>query len=193
MDAIDSPSDLRSGIFHSLVGATVLAAISTFGDWLWTHYIPDGAVVPGVIHGAVIFLILAGVLAWSAGTGRAVRRLVPTFPLVGVVIAAAFYPLAGIFGYVGALLITWVAMWLSTAALQRWAREGRESVARTFLRGALAAIASGLAFWAISGIWTKATPGGPNYLWHFVCWGFAFLPGFLALLVGQPGGRGPRF
>ena len=163
----------------------MLAAVSTFGDWLWTHYIPDGAVVPGVVHGAVIFLILGGVLAWGAGTWRAAARLLPTLPLAGVALAAVFYPLARLTGYVGALLVTWVLMWLTTAGLQRWARGGVESAGRTMARGVVAAVGSGLAFWAISGIWTQPSPTGPNYPWHFISWAIAFLPGFLALLTGQ--------
>ena len=183
---------LRRDVMKSVVAALALGGLSTFGDWLWTHYIPDGAILPGVIHGAVIFLLLALILAWHAGTRQAVRRLVPTLPLTGMLIAALFYPLAGVFGYGGALLVTWVTMWLCTAALLRWARGGAETVPRTLLRGAMAALGSGLAFWAISGIWTHPDPGGPNYLWHFACWGFAFLPGLLALLVGQPEPHGPH-
>ncbi len=53
---------------------------------------------------------------------------------------------------------------------------------RTLLRGVSAAIGSGLAFWAISGIWTDPA-ADPSYLWRFACWTFAFLPGFLALLL----------
>ncbi len=170
------------GILAALIGCGVLAAVSTFGDWLWTHYIPDGAVVPGVIHGAVIFLVMAIVLGQAAGSGLALRRLVPTLPAAGIVIAAVFYPLAHGIGYVGALLVTWVMMWLSTAGLQRWARQGAESLVLTLLRGAAAAIGSGLAFWAISEIWTQPDPN-INYLWRFLCWAFAFLPGFLALLL----------
>ncbi|MEM7351040.1 MAG: hypothetical protein AAF657_09560 [Acidobacteriota bacterium] len=179
-------NDLKPGIVAALVSALVLAVVSTFGDWLWTHYIPDGAVIPGVLHGAVIFLVLAGTLAWSAGTRQAARRLLPSLPAAGIVIAAVFYPLAYAVGYIGALIITWMVMWLAMACLQRWARDGAESLGHALLRGVLAAIASGLAFWAISGIWTKPAPGGPNYLVHFASWAFAFLPGFLALLVRQP-------
>ncbi len=184
---------LRTGGSAALIGALVLAAFSTFGDWLWARYIPDGAVVPGVAHGAVIFLVLAAVLAWSAGTRRAAARLLPALPAAGMALAAAFYPLAGLLGYTGALLVAWVLMWLATAALQGWARGGVETLGSSLLRGTAAAAGSGLAFWAISGIWTSPPPGGPNYLWHFACWTFAFLPGFLALLVGQPdagGGEG---
>lgn len=170
----------------SLTGAVILGAVSTLGDWVWAHYIPDGAVIPGVVHGALIFLILAAVLAWDAGTRRAAARLLPALPATGIVLAAAFYPLARLLGYLGALLVTWVLMWLATAALQRWARGGVESAGRSLLRGAAAAVGSGLAFWAISGIWTNPSPEGPSYPWHFACWTFAFLPGFLALLLGQP-------
>lgn len=176
---------VRSDLVHSLVGTLILAAVSTFGDWLWTHYIPDGAVIPGVVHGAVVFLVIAGVLAWSAGSRRAAKILLPSLPGAGMVIAAVFYPLATQVGYLAALVITWMMMWLATAVLQRWAGGNRETFGRAILRGLVAALASGLAFWAISGIWTSPSPEGPNYLWHFACWAFAFLPGFLALLLGQ--------
>lgn len=184
--------DLKPGIISAFTSALILAAFSTFGDWLWTNYIPDGAVLPGVLHGAAIFLILAAVLAWSAGTRRAARRLLPALPATGIVIAAAFYPLAGLVGYIAALIITWMAMWLALAALQRWARNQAETLGRALLRGLAAAVASGLAFWAISGIWTQPSPDGPIYLRHFASWTFAFLPGFLALLVRQPSSRAPE-
>ena len=171
------------GVREAFLGALTLAAVSTLGDWIWTHYLRDGAVLPGIIHGAVIFLILAAILGYAAGTDSARRRLLPTLPLAGMGIAAVFYPIAKAVGYLAALLISWVLMWSCTAALQRWARGGHEPVSRTLLRGLGAAIFSGLAFWAISGIWTQPSPGGPNYPWHFLCWAFAFLPGLLALLV----------
>ena len=168
----------------SLGSAAVLGALSTVGDWLWASFIPDGAVIPGVVHGLVIFLILAAVLAWAAGTRRAAVRLVPTLPVTGSLIAASFYPLAYLLGYVEALLLSWILMWLTLAVLQRWARERSESVARALVRGTTAALTSGVAFWSISGIWTNPTE--PNYPLRFVFWTFAFLPGFLALLLGQP-------
>ena len=99
-----------------------------------------------------------------------------------MLLAAVFYPLAGAIGYLGALIVTWVAMWLALAALQRWARGASESLGLTALRGLLAALGSGLAFWAISGIWTNPA-ANPSYLWRFACWTFAFLPGFLGLLL----------
>lgn len=170
----------------SLAAAVTLGAVSTFGDWLWAHFIPDGAVIPGVVHGVVIFLVIALVLAATAradGDSAATRRLVWALPVAGALIAASFYPLFRVLGYLGSLLVTWVAMWLVTAWLYGRARGGHEGARRTLLRGLLAAVGSGLAFWAISGIWTEAQAGGPDYPWHFVCWSFAFLPGFAALLL----------
>lgn len=170
---------------RSAVCAAVLGVVSSFGDWLWTNYIPDGAVIPGVAHGLAIFVLLAGVLAWAAGGPGVWRRLLGALPLAGLLLAALFYPIAYLTGYLPALLITWFLMWLVLAFAQRWARGGSEPASRAALRGFVAAIGSGLAFWSISGIWTEAPPQAPNYLLRALQWSYAFLPGFLALLLWQ--------
>ena len=177
---------MKPGILRAVVAAALLGIVSSFGDWLWANFLTDGAVVPGVVHGFVIFLILAVVLGRASGVPGATKRLLMTLPLAGLLIAAAFYPIAMGVGYVGGLLVTWVAMWLVLATLQRWARGGGESLGRALARGALAALLSGLAFWAISGIWTGPAPESVNYIVRAGYWTFAFLPGFAALLVGQP-------
>ena len=173
---------LPRGLASAAFGAAVLGLVSTAGDWIWARYLRDGDPIAGVVHGAVIFLVLAAVLGRSAGSWRAARRLLIALPIAGILLAAAFYPLAMAIGYLGALIVTWVAMWLALAALQRWARGGVEPLRLSLLRGILAAVGSGLAFWAISGIWTDPA-ANPRYLWRFACWTFAFLPGFLALLL----------
>src|SRR6266446_5346035 len=50
-------------------------------------------------------------------------------------------------------------------------------------RSALAAIGSGLGFYAISGIWMPFHPHGWDYARHFIYWTIAYLPGFAALLI----------
>ena len=53
-------------------------------------------------------------------------------------------------------------------------------------RGAIAAVASGLGFWAISGIWRPFNPQGWDYAVHFGAWTVAYFPGFAALLIARP-------
>lgn len=176
-------SEARTGLSAALGCAALLGAISAVGDWVWARFIPDGAVVPGIAHGFVVFLVMAVVLGRAAGSARAIRRLIVSLPLSGLVIAALFYPVGYVVGYLPGLLFSWVLMWLTVAVLQSWARGSGESSRATVARGSLAAVASGLAFWAISGVWTDPDVGASNYLMRFVLWTLAFLPGFAALLV----------
>ena len=67
------------------------------------------------------------------------------------------------------------------ALLQMSLRRGEGAVGAA-ARGVIAAVLSGLAFYAISGIWTgPSAHEAPNVAVHFAAWTFAFLPGFLAL------------
>ena len=66
------------------------------------------------------------------------------------------------------------------------AKRHRPTNARVALRSALAAVGSGLAFYAISGIWMPFNPHGLDYVKHFVYWTIAYLPAFAALLIGSP-------
>ena len=72
--------------------------------------------------------------------------------------------------------------WICFAFLQGWL-ERQPRVSESVARGIAAAVLSGIAFYAISGIWTRPSPGGPNYAWHFAAWTIAFLPGFAALFL----------
>jgi hypothetical protein len=76
------------------------------------------------------------------------------------------------------MFVAWMGLWVGFGLISGSAI--RISVAR----GVVAAVLSGAAFYAISGIWTRPGPGDPDYLYHYLCWTVAFLPGFLALLVG---------
>ena len=77
------------------------------------------------------------------------------------------------------MLPAWMLFWICFAIFQNWIMP--ETLNAAAIRGVIAAVLSGLAFYAISGIWTRPSPGGPNYLMHFLYWSFAFLPGFLVL------------
>lgn len=169
-------------VLWAAAAAGALGAFSTLADWVWAHYLRDGALLPALVHGVLIFALLALVLGRAAAPRDATFRLLWTLPLAGLALAGAFYPIARLVGYLGALLVTWVAMWLSLATLQGWAQRSGEGLSGAVARGLLAAVGSGLAFWAVSGMWTDpAFTGG--YPTRLAYWTFAFLPGFVALLL----------
>ena len=168
--------------------AVVLGIASTVGDWIWTNYLQDGALVPALLHGLLIFVLLSLVLGWSSGSRRATRRLLATLPIGGLTIAAIFYPMASFVGYLSALLISWSLMWIAMAVLMRWANRSSRQVGREFLWGLVAALCSGLAFWSISGVWTQSE-AYTSYWVRWLAWTWAFLPGFLALELGFDKGR----
>lgn len=166
------------------VGAALfLGAVMTAADFVWAFFSVRHTVWAGVAHGALMCLCIGAVIGVRAG--RPVPGLVAG-PLIGVLAAAAFYALATALQW-AAMVPAWMLFWICFALLQRFLQP--ESITRALGRGMVAAILSGLAFYMISGIWTKASPGGPNYLVNFVYWSFAFLPGFLTLFLSRSSRR----
>jgi hypothetical protein len=160
----------------AVVSSLLLAAVMTFGDFLWAALDLRHRVWYGIAHGALMCLCIG--LAVGIRAGRPAPGAI-VGPLVGVIAAAAFYLLAPWLRY-GAMLPAWMLFWVLFAILQQRLRR-HESLAFAALRGSIAAGLSGIAFYAVSGIWTRPSPSGPDYLVHFGSWGFAFLPGFLSL------------
>ena len=77
------------------------------------------------------------------------------------------------------MFAAWMLLWILFALLQRWL-DRFEDVTTALLRGAVAALCSGVAFYLISGIWTDEH-GVPNPIVRLGYWAFAFVPGFVAL------------
>lgn len=183
---------------HIVVASMALGAISSLADWIWAHFGLDGSITAGVLHGLLIFVVLAVALGARAGSVSAMRRLLAALPAAGALLAASFYPIfLGLrkatgnpgMSYLVSLLITWVAMWGLVAWLQRWACGRLETVQRTLVRAALASVLSGASFWTISGIWTNPPPE-PSYILGAAAWAWAFLPGFASLLCCRRAGSG---
>lgn len=167
---------------HALIGALVLAAISTAGDFVWANWRVRHLAVYGVIHGVVMFLAAGYIL--GARDGRGVAGAIGGV-IAGVTGALSFYALRPLLGY-SAMFLSWIVVWVVLGA----ALTGRPS--RTGVtRGVVAALLSGAAFYLVSGMWMPFNPSGPlDYAEHFVRWTIAFLPGFAALLLGSsPAGR----
>lgn len=177
---------MAAAVLHALGAALLLGAVMTVGDFVWAYFDVRHSVLAGVVHGAVMCLCIGAVL--GARAGRLGTGLLAG-PAIGVLAAATFYAAAPTLRW-GAMLPAWMLFWICFAALQPWLashRMGPALLGGALLRGVIAAVLSGLAFYAISGIWTSPAPGGPDYPIHFAYWSFAFLPGFLALFIAAQG------
>lgn len=160
-------------IRDAVAAAFFLAAVMTLGDYVWAVLKLPHLRTYGIAHGAVMCLCFGLVVGWR--TGRLAAGALAG-PIIGILAALMFYALAGPLRYV-ALLPAWMTFWILFAFLQQWLSRA-ESIERAAVRGVAAAILSGLVFVAISGIWTRGSPG---YHVNFAAWFVAFLPGFFAL------------
>jgi hypothetical protein len=165
-------------MIHAVVGALVLAAISTAGDFVWANWRVRHLAVYGVIHGVVMFAAAGYMLGARHGRG--------TISAIGGVIAgaagaASFYALRPLAGY-GAMFASWILVWVVLGTIVKAGGSSKAGVTR----GVAAALLSGVAFYLVSGMWMPFNPSGPlDYAEHFVRWTIAFLPGFAALLLGS--------
>src|SRR4051812_3227399 len=165
---------------HAMVASLALAAVMTFGDWLWTALHIQHRVGAGVAHGALMCLCLGIAIGVRA---HRIALAAVAGPVIGAATAGLFYLLAPALRW-GAMLPAWMFLWLMFAWLQRQLARG-ESIGVAFKRGILAALLSGLAFYLISDIWTHEA-AHPGLRVHFGAWAFAFLPGFAALFSRLP-------
>ena len=160
------------------IGAAVLlGAVMAFGDWLWAALRLPHRMSYGIAHGAAMCLCLGAVIGWRARRPAAGAL---AGPAIGIFAALAFYALAPMMRY-AAMFPAWMLFWVLFALLQQRLTPG-DRISAALIRGVAAALLSGLAFYAISGIWTRPSRD-PNYLLIFGAWTFAFFPGFLALFA----------
>jgi hypothetical protein len=171
-----------SGPNAALLGALLLGALNTLGDFLWAQYVSRHRAVLGLLHGALLLMAL--------GLYLGVLRRRPLLgalggAAVGLASAGLYYALAPMLRFY-AMLVSWMALWIGFALLDARVLQRDVPPREALVRGLIAAIGSGIAFYAISGIWTRPRAGGPSYGYNFLCWTVAFLPGFMALLLKKP-------
>lgn len=183
----------RRTLVSALVGALLLGALMTVGDFIWANWRVRHMMVYGIVHGMAIFLAIG--LFLGGRTGAPLLGGVAGV-VAGAAAAGSFYLFAPLMGY-SAMFLSWVLvwialgfinLWLTTRAAVRRLGAGSSSVASGAAlkdglgRGVIAALASGAAFYAVSGMWFPFNPAGWDYAVHFASWTVAFLPGFAALL-----------
>lgn len=167
---------MLGGMVFAVVASLLLGAVMTLGDWAWAALEIRHRVVNGLAHGALMCLCLGLAVGVRAGRPGAAAL---AGPVIGVIAAASFYALAPVLRW-SAMFPAWMLLWILFAVLQqRLAR--KEAMTTALVRGVAAALLSGAAFYAISGIWINDSHTNPNLLRHFGAWSFAFLPGFAAL------------
>ena len=166
-------------LVHAAGAALLLGAVMTLGDFAWAYFSIRHTVTAGLLHGALVCLCLGAVI--GARGGRLVRGILAG-PVIGVLAAATFYALAPTLRY-AAMFPAWMLFWILFGVLQ--ARMTTASLGSGLGRGVIAALASGVAFYAVSGMWTTGRdPSGlADYVVRLCLWSFAFLPGFVTLFA----------
>jgi hypothetical protein len=156
---------------HAIIGAALIAAVSTLGDFVWAGLNLRHRVAYGLAHGTILFLCMG---AYFGSLQNNTLRGAMYGAAIGFAAAGSFYVLAPIAGY-SVMFFVWAFVWIALAFLVR--------NPPIVLRGIAAMIGSGLAFYLISGIWRPFDPEGWDYAVHFLSWTVAYLPGFFALLL----------
>jgi hypothetical protein len=166
---------------QTLTASLAIAALSTLGDFVWATWLPEHRAVYGLAHGLLLFCAIGlvfGRLAGRPGTGAAGGAA------IGVAAAGAFYLLAPLLA-AATMFVVWFGAWMALGWMYAQLSGGTAPARVVLARGAMAAAASGLAFYLISGIWMPFDPQGWDYTGHFAAWTFAYFPGFAALLLAR--------
>lgn len=170
------------------LGILGVALVATLADYTWYTLHVRHSIATGIVHGAVLLTAVGAVLGLDAG--RVVKGL-PIGALSGVGGALIYYVLVALVDgrtYGAAIPASWVGMWLLVAMLDgRWLRAPqRRPWAEVAVRGVLAAVLSGLAFFLVMNtLWGRPPATGRNYLVQFAAWAVAWAPGLLALTLGR--------
>ena len=132
-------------------GILGVALVATLGDYTWYTLHVRHTMLAGVIHGAVLLTAVGAVLGLDA---RRVSKGLPIGALAGVGGALAYYLLVAVVDrrpYGVAIPAAWVTLWLLLAVLDgRWLRApARRSWPAITMRGVLAAVFSGVAFFLV--------------------------------------------
>jgi len=170
-----------NGLKAALIGSVAIGALSTIGDFVWANWITEHGRGVGFTHGAILFLcfgLFLGILAKRPIAGALAGVL------IGVAATGSFYLLRPVVGR-WMMVLAYVGAWVGLSVLHECLSSQRVGTGSAIGRGALAAVASGAAFYLASGVWRPFNPQGWDYLMHFGAWTLAYFPGFAALLVAR--------
>jgi hypothetical protein len=173
-----------------LIGILGVALVATLCDYTWyMNHVPHN-MITGISYGVVLLMVVGAVLGFDAG--RVLKGL-PIGAVAGVGGALTYYLLIAVMDkrtYGPAIPASWVALWFILAALDgRWLRGPRRPWREVVIRGALAAVVSGLSFYLVmTTLWGRPPASGRNYVLQFGAWIVAWAPGLLALTLSWASG-----
>jgi hypothetical protein len=164
-----------------LIGILVVAAVSTVGDYVWYEIGVPHRMTFGIAHGALLLAAVGGVVGATAG------RIVAGIPVgaaAGIGGALVYYALENSLGR-SAMIAGWAAVWILMSVFNvRVLQRPRRSWTDGIVRGVIAAVAGGLAFYLVGDdLWGRRPPGARNYVNQYGLWVAAWAPGLLAVAV----------
>jgi hypothetical protein len=162
-----------------ITGIFIVAAVATAGDYVWYEFGVRSRMIAGILHGALLLMAVGGALGWPA------RRVVVGLQMgavAGVIGALTYYASQASLGQ-SAMIVAWATVWIVLGLGEgRVLQQPRRSWTASVVRGVIAAVLSGVTFYAVSsGLWGRPPAGGRNYLLQYGRWLAAWAPGILAI------------
>jgi len=169
-------------MLQPILGILVVAGVATIGDFIWYHFGVRQTILSGVLHGAALLMSVGAALGWSA---RRVLAGLQMGIVAGVIGALSYYALLNAAGSMTAMIAAWAVVWIALAIGEgRMLQKPRRRWIDVITRGVIAAVLSGLTFYAVSsGLWGRAPAGGRNYVLQFARWIVAWAPGIITIAM----------
>lgn len=142
----------------AIIGALVLAALSTLGDFVWANWHVRHLALYGVLHGMAIFMAIGFILGVRRGMRRGAAGALLGV-IAGALAAGSFYAMRPLLGY-SAMFASWMLVWIALGVIGTMLSAPNDTIImnsrllrRALTRGLAAALLSGAAFYAVSGMW----------------------------------------
>ena len=171
----------------SLLGIAFVAAMATFGDYVWFAIGLRNQAAAGSAHGALLLGSVGLVLGWLAGR---VLAGVLTGIAAGVGGALAYYAMVGVMTGRGrgvvAMVAAWCAVWIVLAICdgRLLRRSSPRPWGEAIVRGIAAAVLGGAAFYyMLEYFWGEQAVSLGDYVAHFGAWFVAWAPGILSVTL----------
>ncbi|HEX5474763.1 MAG TPA: hypothetical protein VFX12_08895 [Vicinamibacterales bacterium] len=163
-------------MMEALAAAAILGGINTLADYAMIAFELQARPLYALGRAVLIGYCIGGLVG-----ARARQLMIGTMSglLIGLLVGAVYVLLAPALG-AGALGVGLALFWIGFALLEMLLA-GTSRVENAVLRGALAAIVSGVVFYALNAVWPERSMKDPSLARLMLVWAGAFFPGFVLL------------